>query len=155
MVSNTEVCGLNMKWTKRLEKKIVKLCNGLNIETNIDWDVGHCDFHYSDGHQYTGLGAVRWYGYMMDCNSKLGNKIYVATCWTKLVYEKDKIWDITYVPKGRMNESLSQHKTLIIPDDCTEEKLLAFLEENLTRVLKAARLDKMYTALDNIEKDFK
>ena len=36
----------------------------------------------------------------------------------------------------------------------TEEQLLAFVEENLTRVLKAARLDKMYTALDDINKDF-
>ena len=49
---------------------------------------------------------------------------------------------------------ISEHKTIVIPVDYTEEQLMAFVEENLTRVLKAARLDKMYTALDDIQKDF-
>lgn len=152
-----------MKWNKRLEKKIVKLCDSLGIETNIDWDVGHCDFIYHNELQYRQLGAVRWYGYMMDCNPRLGNKIYVATCWTKLVFadstykqKKIDIWDVNYdyqKEHTHFRSDLSEHKT-IIPVDYTEQMLLAFLEENLTRVLKAARLEKMYNALDNIQEDF-
>ena len=154
-----------MKWNKRLEKKIVKLCDSLGIETNIDWDVGHCDFIYHNEHQYRPLGAVRWYGYMMDCNPRTGNKIYVATCWTKIVFtdhvstepKKIDIWDVNYDDKKEhttFRSDLSEHKTQVIKDDYTEQQLLAFLEENLTRVLKAARLDKMYKSLDKIDEDF-
>lgn len=154
-----------MKWNKRLEKKIVKLCDSLGIETNIDWDVGHCDFIYHNEHQYRPLGAVRWYGYMMDCNPRIGNKIYVATCWTKIVFtdyvssqpKKIDIWDVNYDDKKEhthFRSDISEHKTIVIPDDYTEQQLLAFLEENLTRVLKAARLDKMYKSLDKIQEDF-
>ena len=154
-----------MKWNKRLEKKIVKLCDSLGIETNIDWDVGHCDFIYHNEHQYRPLGAVRWYGYMMDCNPTIGNKIYVATCWTKIVFtdyisskpNRIDIWDVNYDNKKEhtsFNSDLSEHKTQTILEDYTEQQLLAFLEENLTRVLKASRLDKMYKSLDKIEEDF-
>ena len=155
-----------MKWNKRLEKKIVKLCDSLGIETNIDWNFGQCDFFYHNEFQYRGLGAVRWYGYMMGCNPKLGNKIYVATCRTKIVFassvckqpKKIDIWDASYDNQKEhttIREDMCEHKTIVIPEDYTEEKLLAFLEENLNRVLKAARLDKMYTALDKINEDFK
>ena len=154
-----------MKWTKRLEKKIVKLCDSLGIETNIDWNVGHCDFIYHNELQYRPLGAVRWYGYMMDCNTKLVNKIYVATCWTKIIFtdyvsskpNKIDIWDVNYDNKKEhtsFRSDLSEHNTIMVKEDYTEQQLLAFLEENLTRVLKASRLDKMYTALDDIQKDF-
>ena len=153
-----------MKWNKRLEKKIVKLCDSLGIETNIDWDVGHCDFSYNNHYNYQPLGAVRWYGYMMDCNPRLGNKIYVATCWTKIVFtdysfnpKKIDIWDVNYDNKKEHTSfcrDMSEHKTQIIQDNFTEQQLLAFLEENLTRVLKASRLDKMYKNMDKIEEDF-
>lgn len=154
-----------MKWNKRLEKKIVKLCDSLGIETNIDWDVGHCDFIYHNEHQYRPLGAVRWYGYMMDCDPRIGNKIYVATCWTKIIFtdyvssqaKKIDIWDVNYDDKKEhthFRSDISEHKTLTIPEDYTEQQLMAFLEENLTRVLKASRLDKMYKSLDKIQEDF-
>ena len=101
----------------------------------------------------------------MDCNPRIGNKIYVATCWTKIVFtdyisskpNRIDIWDVNYDNKKEhtsFNSNLSEHKTQTILEDYTEQQLLAFLEENLTRVLKASRLDKMYKSLDKIQEDF-
>lgn len=70
---------------------------------------------------------------------------------------KIDIWDVNYDDKKEhthFRSDISEHKTLTIPDDYTEQQLLAFLEENLTRVLKASRLDKMYKSLDKIQEDF-
>ena len=148
-----------MRMTKTLEKKIIDLCNKYGIETNIDWNVGHCDFSFNG----KPLGSVRWFGYMYDLQNKDNrNKIYVATCWTKLVFTKNcekLIWDSNCnisTAYYYTDTSDSEHKDMFFNNtsNYTPKDLFDFLNDCFYRVLNANKLEKLKNKLNSLKEDF-
>ena len=156
-----------MLMTKRLEKKLRKLADELDVVANVDWSVGHFDFK---GHDWCPLGSLRWIGSMQASEKVKENQIYCMTAYTRIVYNKmdshnwskwenGLIWrpNCGYGPAScNLDENECRHKTYSFRDfnNIEEDSIVLFFKNCINDCKIAYLTEKVQKTLDKMAYDF-